>query len=102
MENTTRGFGWRFLEIGRRMERALQIADLLYSGVAEAPAEVEPYLQILLQIADSSITYRTRYLTVLRTDLVLELLLADESNPRSMGFPVGHPSPSDRSVAGTR
>ena len=86
MENTTRGFGWRFLEIGRRMERALQIADLLYIGVAEAPAEIEPYLQILLQVEDSSITYRTRYLTVLRTDLVLELLVADESNPRSMAF----------------
>ncbi len=86
MENTTRGFGWRFLEMGRRMERALQIADLLHAGVAEASAEVEPYLQVLLQIADSSITYRSRYLSVLRTDLVLQLLLADESNPRSIGF----------------
>jgi uncharacterized circularly permuted ATP-grasp superfamily protein/uncharacterized alpha-E superfamily protein len=86
MENTTRGFGWRFLEIGRRMERALQMANLLRSGVAEAPVEIEPYLQILLQIADSSITYRTRYLSFLRTEFVLELLLVDESNPRSVGF----------------
>lgn len=85
-ENTTRGPGWRFLEIGRRMERAVQMGELLRAGIAEAPPEVEPYLQLLLQIADSSITYRTRYLSVLRTDLVLELLLADESNPRSVGF----------------
>jgi uncharacterized alpha-E superfamily protein len=86
MENTTRGFGWRFLEIGRRLERALQTVDLLYSGVAEAPRDVEPYLQVLLQIADSSITYRTRYLSVVRADLVLELLLTDEGNPRSVAF----------------
>ena len=87
MENTTRGFGWRFLEIGRRMERALQMAELLRAAFGSAAAEVEPCLQVLLQIADSSITYRTRYPTVLKkTDLVLQLLMADESNPRSVGF----------------
>ena len=86
MENTTRGEGWRFLELGRRLERALQMAELLRTGVAEVPAETQPHLNIMLQVADSSITYRTRYLSVLRTDLVLQLLLADESNPRSVGF----------------
>jgi uncharacterized circularly permuted ATP-grasp superfamily protein/uncharacterized alpha-E superfamily protein len=86
MENTTRGHGWHFLDIGRRLERARHMAELLQAGVAEAPEEIEPYLQILLHIADSSITYRTRYLTALRTDLVLDLLLVDESNPRSVGF----------------
>jgi len=86
MENTTRGFGWRFLEIGRRLERALQSAELLRSTFNSAPAELEPYLQILLQIADSSITYRTRYPTVLQADLVLQVLLTDETNPRAVGF----------------
>ena len=86
MENTTRGEGWRFLELGRRLERALQMADLLRAGIAEVPPDAQPYLHVLLQVADSSITYRTRYLSVLRTDLVLQLLLADESNPRSVGF----------------
>jgi len=86
MENTTRGAGWRFLELGRRLERALQMAEMLRAGVAEVPADTEPYLHILLQVADSSITYRTRYLSVLRTDLVLQLLLVDESNPRSIAF----------------
>src|SRR5262249_39970117 len=86
MENTTRGSGWRFLEIGRRLERALQTAELLRSSLGSAATEVEPCLQVLLQIADSSITYRTRYPAVLRMDLVLQLLLVDESNPRSVGF----------------
>jgi uncharacterized circularly permuted ATP-grasp superfamily protein/uncharacterized alpha-E superfamily protein len=85
-ENTTRGFGWRFLEIGRRMERALQTSELLRCGLGSAAREVESCLQVLLQIADSTITYRRRYPTTLQTDLVLQLLLVDESNPRSVGF----------------
>jgi uncharacterized circularly permuted ATP-grasp superfamily protein/uncharacterized alpha-E superfamily protein len=86
MENTTRGPGWRFLEIGRRMERTLQMAELLGVCVAQAPFPLEPYLETLLHIADSSITYRTRYLTAMRTEFVLELLLSDEGNPRSVAF----------------
>jgi uncharacterized alpha-E superfamily protein len=86
MENTTRGYGWYFLDIGRRLERALLMADLLRTAMVEAPFRLEPYLEMLLLIADSSITYRTRYLTALRVELVLELLLADETNPRSIAF----------------
>lgn len=86
MENTTRGLGWRFLEIGRRLERTLQMAELSSVCVAQAPFPLEPYLEMLLHIADSSITYRTRYLTSMRTEFVLELLLQDEANPRSIAF----------------
>jgi len=85
-ENTTRGFGWLFLEIGRRMERALQAAELLSSGLASAPADAEPHLQLLLQIADSSITYRTRYPTLVQVESVLEVLMTDETNPRAVAF----------------
>jgi uncharacterized alpha-E superfamily protein len=86
MENTTRGLGWRFQEIGRRMERALQTCELLRCSLDSAAEELEPTLQVLLQISDSSITYRRRYPTALQTALVLELLITDESNPRSVAF----------------
>jgi uncharacterized circularly permuted ATP-grasp superfamily protein/uncharacterized alpha-E superfamily protein len=86
MENTTRGMGWRFQEIGRRIERALQTCELLRCSLGSAAAELEPCLQVLLQIADSSITYRRRYPAVLQSPLVLELLIKDESNPRSVAF----------------
>ena len=59
---------------------------MLGSGLASASSELEPYLQLILQVADSSITYRSRYPTVLQTELVLEVLLSDESNPRSVAF----------------
>jgi uncharacterized alpha-E superfamily protein len=90
MENTTRGHGWRFLEIGRRLERALQTANLLDAALARSAVkdeeDVEACLEVLLQIADSSITYRMRYFTEVRADLALNLLLTDESNPRSAAF----------------
>jgi len=86
MENTTRSQDWLFLEIGRRVERSLQIAEILSASTAQAEEENDRALSTLLQIADSSITYRTRYLTDLRVEFILELLLRDEINPRSIGF----------------
>jgi uncharacterized alpha-E superfamily protein len=85
-ENPTRGHGWRFLSIGRRMERALQMLELLRVGVALAPLPDDACLEVLLQVADSSTTYRSRYLASIRTRYVLELLLTDETNPRSLAF----------------
>ncbi len=86
MEGMTRGDGWRFLDIGRRLERALQMVELLRNSLArDAPTDVG-VLEAVLEIADSSITYRSRYLTSLQTDLVLDLLLVDEANPRSIAF----------------
>lgn len=81
-DSTTRGHGWRFLEIGRRLERGLQTIDLLRHGMGSQSDN----LDLVLQIADSSITYRSRYLTVLRPNYVLDLLLFDETNPRSVAF----------------
>ncbi len=86
MENMTRGHGFRFLDIGRRLERALQMTDLLRAGIVQAPPQNEGNLQLLIHVADSTITYRSRHLTILRADLVLDLLLCDETNPRSVGM----------------
>jgi uncharacterized alpha-E superfamily protein len=85
-ESMTRGQGWRFLDMGRRLERSLQIVTLLHSTLATASANEGPLLEALLEIADSSMTYRRRYLGSLQTAPVLDLLLADESNPRSLAF----------------
>jgi uncharacterized alpha-E superfamily protein len=86
MESMTRGDGWRFLDIGRRLERASQMVDLLRLGLGFEGTAESGQLEVLLEIADSSMTYRSRYLTSLQTDLVLDLLLLDEANPRSAAF----------------
>ncbi|MGB7217773.1 MAG: circularly permuted type 2 ATP-grasp protein [Vicinamibacterales bacterium] len=85
-ENPTRGHGWRFLDIGRRIERALQMIELLRVGVATAPYPDDACLEVLLQVADSSTTYRSRYLTAISSRYVLELLLVDETYPRSVAY----------------
>ncbi|PWU05379.1 MAG: hypothetical protein C5B51_14635 [Terriglobia bacterium] len=86
MESMTRGDGWRFLDMGRRIERASQMVELIRHGLGfECEAE-SGQLEVLLQTADSLITYRSRYLTSMQPDLVLDLLLVDEANPRSVAY----------------
>jgi uncharacterized circularly permuted ATP-grasp superfamily protein/uncharacterized alpha-E superfamily protein len=86
MESMTRSQGWRFLDMGRRIERSLHTIHLLRSTLVSALENEAPVLEALLEIADSSMTYRTRYLTTLQLAPVLDLLLLDETNPRSLGF----------------
>jgi uncharacterized alpha-E superfamily protein len=86
MESMTRGDGWRFLDIGRRLERALQMVALLRHGLGFESATDSGQLEVLLEIGDSSITYRSRYLTSMQPDLVVDLLLLDEANPRSVAY----------------
>ncbi len=49
-----------------------------------------PFLEMLLEVADSSVSYRTRYFTTLQPLAVLDLLMADEMNPRSLDFQLRH------------
>lgn len=86
MESMTRGDGWRFLDIGRRLERAWQMVELIRHGLGFECEHDSGQLEILLEIADSGITYRSRYLTSMQADLVLDLLLLDEANPRSLAY----------------
>jgi len=86
MESMTRGDGWRFLDIGRRIERAVQMVELIRHGLGFECDTDSGQLEVLLEIADSSITYRSRYLTSMQPDLVLDLLLLDEANPRSVAY----------------
>ena len=59
---------------------------LLLATFGDAPFDLDPAMQTLLQVADSSITYRSRYFTTLRPEYVLDLLLKDIANPRSLQF----------------
>lgn len=85
-ESMTRADGWRFLDLGRRIERALQSCQLLDATLATPGEDESVSLELLLEIADSIMTYRSRYLATLQPAPVLDLLLTDESNPRSIGF----------------
>jgi uncharacterized alpha-E superfamily protein len=68
------------------MERATQMVDLVRHGLGFEGSADSGQLELLLEIADSSITYRSRYLTSMQADLVVDLLLLDEANPRSLAY----------------
>jgi uncharacterized circularly permuted ATP-grasp superfamily protein/uncharacterized alpha-E superfamily protein len=85
MENMTRGHGWRFLDLGRRIERGLCMAGFLRGGVISA-GDPDTNFELLLEIADSTMTYRRLYLAEVRPLEAIDLLLRDESNPRSVAF----------------
>ncbi|HVU01864.1 MAG TPA: circularly permuted type 2 ATP-grasp protein [Polyangiaceae bacterium] len=85
-ENMTHGPGWRFSDMGRRVERLHHTVRLLRGILVPADEDDVPALEALLEIADSIITYRTRYLGAIEVAPVLDLLLTDESNPRSVAY----------------
>ena len=85
LDGMTRDPGWRFLSIGRRIERLQWLCTMLKQALAGPP---EADLTWLLRLADSIITYRARYMTRPEWLPVLDLLVCDEANPRSIAFQV--------------
>ena len=87
-ENMTRNFGWHFMDLGRRLERATQMTELLRRILVSRFDESEETerLAFLLETADSFMTYRSRYRFAPTFPLVLDLLLLDETNPRSLAY----------------
>jgi uncharacterized circularly permuted ATP-grasp superfamily protein/uncharacterized alpha-E superfamily protein len=88
LENITRGPGWHFLSVGRRIERSVQLVNLFRAIIVPLTAETWPMLEMLLEVCDSSMTYRSRYFTVVQAAPVLDLLMNDDANPRSLAFQI--------------
>jgi uncharacterized alpha-E superfamily protein len=86
MENMTRGPGWHFLGIGRRLERSVQLVKLFRTVIVPLNIQTWPALEMLLEVTDSAMTYRSRYFTILQPAPVLDLLMNEETNPRSLAF----------------
>jgi uncharacterized circularly permuted ATP-grasp superfamily protein/uncharacterized alpha-E superfamily protein len=89
MESMTRALGWQFLDLGRRIERGIEVVDLLRAALADGASPEWRRLETILEVADSAMTYRSRYQTSVQTPLVVDLLLRDEANPRSVAFQLG-------------
>ncbi len=85
-EGMTREKGWRFLDIGRRIVRSLSLINLFQFGLSHTDAHEPQRLTAILEIANSLMTYRSRYGATTEATAVLDLLMLDESNPRSLTF----------------
>ncbi len=90
-ESMTKGPGWRFLNIGRRLERAsqmvgimrgLRVGDALWKDGGAQTATLE----VMLELAESFMTYRARYFAAVQRVPVLELLIVEQDNPRAVAF----------------
>ena len=85
-ENMMRDAAFAFLDMGRRLERALSICRITRQLGDEASEPDD--LNILLDLCDSQITYRSRYLAGALRGPVLDLVLLDPDNPRSLVYQV--------------
>ena len=83
LDGMTRGIGWRFLSMGRRVERLATMCSALGVAIDEGR---DHDLDWLLDLADSSVTYRSRYLAAPEWLPVLDMLVRDDANPRSLAF----------------
>jgi uncharacterized circularly permuted ATP-grasp superfamily protein/uncharacterized alpha-E superfamily protein len=87
-ENMTRAQAWRFLDMGLRIERAVYLSMLLDATLRSPEADNPSVLEAVLDVADSSITYRSRYNLLPHIPAVFDLVLLDDKNPRSVLFQI--------------
>ncbi|MEN3112869.1 circularly permuted type 2 ATP-grasp protein [Uliginosibacterium paludis] len=83
LDGMTRDHGWRFLSLGRRIER-LQFQTEAIECAMRMGVKGNP--DWLLEVSDSIVTYRSRYMSRPEWIAVLDLLIADDSNPRGIVF----------------
>ena len=83
-----RGPAWRFLDLGRRIERALLLLGLVEASLVPAvpPAATQALYETVLTATESLVEYRRRYRSDLTLDAIVDLLLVDDANPRSLAF----------------
>jgi uncharacterized circularly permuted ATP-grasp superfamily protein/uncharacterized alpha-E superfamily protein len=86
IDSMVRGPAWSFLNIGRALERALQSINLFDQTLTVESTEAEPLYGTVLAAAESLVAYRRRYRSDLRLDAVIDMLVHDVSNPRSVIF----------------
>ena len=87
-ESTVRGPAWRFMDMGRRIERALAVLGSIEAaaGPAVDPLAFQPLIEALLAGNESLVAYRRRYRSEVELDAVIDLLVNDDENPRGLAF----------------
>jgi uncharacterized alpha-E superfamily protein len=85
-ENMNRSAGWRFLDMGRRTERAINTCRLARTFASDDATADD--LDVMLDLIDSQITYRSRYVIGVALAPVRDMALLDPFNPRSVGFQI--------------
>lgn len=83
-ENMYRFLGWRFLGLGRRLERAMGMTSVLLTlADPEAPPGA---LDLAVEVGDSVISHRRRFTVATSRETVIDMLALDAMNPRSLRY----------------
>jgi uncharacterized alpha-E superfamily protein len=85
-ESLVRTHAWQFLELGRRLERAEHTCELLITTLCPPTDNGKAVCEAVMETTDSLMTYRSRYMNLMRLAPVIDLLVTDETNPRSLRF----------------
>jgi uncharacterized alpha-E superfamily protein len=90
LDDMTQDDGWRLMMLGRRLERLQFLAELLGHRLQSGATPTQSELEWLLDIGDSTITYRTRYLASPLLASTVDLLVFDKTNPRALAYQWSH------------
>jgi uncharacterized circularly permuted ATP-grasp superfamily protein/uncharacterized alpha-E superfamily protein len=90
LDDMTQDDGWRLMMLGRRLERLQFMAELLGVRLSAGAVPTQSELEWLLDIGDSTITYRTRYLASPTLGSTIDLLVFDKTNPRALAYQWNH------------
>jgi len=90
LDDMTQDDGWRLMMLGRRLERLQFLSELLALHLQSGSVPSQSELEWLLDIGDSTITYRTRYIAAPLLGSTIDLLVFDKTNPRALAYQWNH------------
>ena len=90
LDDMTQDDGWRLMMLGRRLERLQFLSELLALRLQSGSVPSQSELEWLLDIGDSTITYRTRYIAAPQLGSTIDLLVFDKTNPRALAYQWNH------------
>jgi uncharacterized circularly permuted ATP-grasp superfamily protein/uncharacterized alpha-E superfamily protein len=90
LDDMTQDDGWRLMMLGRRLERLQFLSELLALRLQSGGIPSQSELEWLLDIGDSTITYRTRYIASPQLGSTVDLLVFDKTNPRALAYQWNH------------
>ena len=90
LDDMTQDDGWRLMMLGRRLERLQFLSELLALRLQSGAVPLQSELEWLLDIGDSTITYRTRYIASPQLGPTVDLLVFDKTNPRALAYQWNH------------
>ena len=85
-DRMTRDDGWRLLSIGRHVERLAFLAGALESALELGTLDSDGGFEAMLDLFDSTITFRAQYQQSRDIAALTDLLVLDLDNPRSLAW----------------